>query len=582
MPKEVLFGIHIFENGEIYFSMNDKNWFDKLFINNTYGVTVDIISKDRYDCGKNAKYSTNVPKGFMLPGVFKQDLINNSAAQEQGMIYTRIGNIPASMAGKEIEGNLVILAGTYICYYANFVNIDRSVWQLLKMGLYTDSLINEYTDSSMANAGFFTYSNKIQVEIPFLKGSSTFDFAYLKKYFDAVDLSASEIRKVSIRAYSSVEGTEKVNKELMAKRAESMITGLKKYQKSLNRIDILTAENWLDFYRDVKGTEFDSLTSLSKPEIRQLLTDPKVTSKLEPILAKHRKVIATLYLDNKSQAGGIGDSSLAYEFRKAIAAKETARARMLQKEIANRIMDHRLPLSFIDKLEVPQSRDFSSILNDREVYRYILKVTNEYQALVNFLEIQKTDPDNGRINYNICALRFFMWQFGGDTLSRKVLLNDINKLPDQGIPVLLVKRMLINYYLLQSEDQMRVFDYSGKDQSISQIRKLYENVSVSDEDIYSLAKYYSFYSQRDWALEIIEPRISSVNVNEDLLFYYLNLLFFEPEMYAAEKFRKASLNAVNLNNTRFCDFFKPIDKGGASMQLLDFNEIKKLYCTECR
>ena len=27
---------------------------------------------------------------------------------------------------------------------------------------------------------------------------------------------------------------------------------------------------------------------------------------------------------------------------------------------------------------------------------------------------------------------------------------------------------------------------------------------------------------------------------------------------------------------------KPIDNGGASMQLLDFNEIKKLYCAECK
>src|SRR5688500_11925611 len=42
MPPEVLFGIQINENGDVYFSMNNKEWFNKIFKSDSYGVTIDI------------------------------------------------------------------------------------------------------------------------------------------------------------------------------------------------------------------------------------------------------------------------------------------------------------------------------------------------------------------------------------------------------------------------------------------------------------------------------------------------------------------------------------------------------------
>ena len=174
-----------------------------------------------------------------------------------------------------------------------------------------------------------------------------------------------------------------------------------------------------------------------------------------------------------------------------------------------------------------------------------------------------------------------MWQYGGDSASPQLLLPEINKLTAQGIPELLVSRLKINYYILKSEDQLRNYQYAAKDSSLQEIRNLYSNITPSDDEIYSLAKYYSFYSHREWAEEIIEPRIADVNVSEDLVFYYLNLLFFQPGRYGSEEFNKATLNAINLDKRRYCNFFKPMDKGGASMQLLEDEGIRSSYCSEC-
>ncbi|MES1249777.1 MAG: hypothetical protein ABUL46_03790, partial [Chitinophaga rupis] len=48
-PKEVLFGITVNGNGEVFFEMNNDEWFNKMFTPGM-GITVDIVTGDRYSC----------------------------------------------------------------------------------------------------------------------------------------------------------------------------------------------------------------------------------------------------------------------------------------------------------------------------------------------------------------------------------------------------------------------------------------------------------------------------------------------------------------------------------------------------
>ena len=367
-----------------------------------------------------------------------------------------MGKVPPALKNKELEGNLAIVNGTYICFYTNFVNIDRSAWALLPMGLFTDSLL-KINEPLNEDSSLFTYSKKVQVQMPFAKASAVFSKADLKKTFDSLKISFFNIRKIDIRAYSSVEGSEKVNNSLMKQRADAMVQALLQYQPSLQNIHILTAENWLDFYKDIENSAFNYLRDFSKAAVKQKLADTSLLLKIEPLLANERKVIATLYIEDKSPAAVINDSSLLQNFDQAVAVRNIEKARLIQKEIAERIIDKRIPLEFIHKLEVPLTKEFSPLLNDREVYKYLLRATTEWDALENFLQLRQLDPENGRINYNICALRFFSWQYGGDTTAPKLLAKEIKQLSKQGIDSNLVKRMLINYNILSCEDYMRIF-----------------------------------------------------------------------------------------------------------------------------
>ncbi len=581
MPREVLFGIDISEKGEVYFSMNNTEWFDKLFRNENYGVSVDLISKDQYSCvNPVSNIGTSLPKGILLPTVYKQALIKGKDVLKKGYVWVKIGDVPAGLTGKQLEGNLVLFNGNYICHYTNFVNIDRNVWSLLPMGLFTDSLIQAPAESEEDN--FFFFTKKLQLEIPFQKSSSSFNSKLVDRFFDSLNLSRFNIQKIEIRAYSSVEGPEKINEVLMKQRADTSLQAVKKYEPAISRIEVHSSENWLEFFDAIRETEFSEMEELSKSEIKEKLTDKAVIGKLEPILSSERKAVVVLYLKSKSSESAIDDNAIFSEFKLAVQMRDLAKARALQQELVNRINDNKLPVEYINRLEVPRTAEFSNLLNDREVYRYMLEATTEYEALENFNALRKLDPANGHISYNTCALRFFLLQHGSDKISYGELHSDINSLRNKEIDISLIKRMLINYYILKCDVNMQSFNYAGKDSAINLIRGTYDSLDLNDADIFSVAKFYSYYSHQEWAMDIVQDRTDKIDADENLVFYHLNLLFFYPASYKTDEFRKATLNAINLNRSRYCRFFDPNDKGGASMQLLNSEIIRSTYCEVCK
>ena len=583
MPKEVLFGVAINPKGDVYFSITNREWFDKIFKNNSYGISIDLVSKDRYNCNTETTNSSEMPRGTLLKPIYRQEMLDTEEEGYQNAIMVKVGKVPVKLIGKKIEANIAILNGTFICHYTNFLNIDRSVWQLLPMGLFTDSLLNSNgNEEDNLQKDFFTYSKKIEIKIPFEKASATFGSIYLKGLYDSLELSKYKIKKTEIRTYSSVEGPEQTNYLLMKRRADTIIKALKNYEPSLTRIKVLTAENWIDFFTDIEETSYSDLLDLSKTDIKQKLKDKTIAENLEPILSKERKAFVTIYLESKTEVSKINNDALLSNFNDAIKKDDIQEARKIQKEIVERIMDNKIPFTYMSQLEVPETKSCVSLLSDRETYKYLLKATDEYEALKSFVALQKLDPSSGKINYNVCALRFFVWRFGNDSISRKMLLPEINKLQSQGINKTLVKRMLINYQILKSEENMQKGNYAGKDSAVNTIRKIYRDINWSDEDIYSIAKYYAYYAHYDWALEITTPRIDKLDISEDLVFYYVNLLFFYPSNFDDDAFRKATLNAINLNKKRFCNFFLPIQENGAGMQLLEYETLKAQYCDACK
>jgi hypothetical protein len=113
------------------------------------------------------------------------------------------------------------------------------------------------------------------------------------------------------------------------------------------------------------------------------------------------------------------------------------------------------------------------------------------------------------------------------------------------------------------------------------IKSIYKNLIMTDEDLVSLAQYFSYYAKYDWALSLLEPKINAIDVNEEILFYYINLTISNSIYTDKPAYRTIMLNAININQGRFCKSFNSIFRGGITFQLLEDDYLKKNYCENC-
>lgn len=582
-PKEIQYGIQKDEFDNLYFVVNSKEWFDKMIKKRGDGIAIDIVSKDRYDCSKDNINNRSAIKGDLQKPLYKKELNKNMLDSNNDEVVIKMGEVPQKFKGKDIEFNILFLKKKYLCNYTSFHNIETYRWDLLDMGFYMDTLTYKSAfDSSLSEQERYILKNKVlKFEVPFEKNKSEYSGTDIKPLYDSLNLTDFNIKKITIRAYSSIEGDEERNNELQQERAQSIVSALQSYQKPSIINEIIVSENWVDFLNDISMTRYSYLTELSKHEIKDKLKDKNLKSELEPYLKKHRKAIIILDLQKKNKFESVPVMELVNMFSESISAKNLEKAIEIQNSLFDRVRNHEIPSNYIDKLEIPKKSEYSLLLTKNSIFKYLMNKTDVYKTYKELTELQDLMPNDGHIKYNICAIKFKVWLLGENAVNPQDFKKEINDLRKYGIPYNLVKRMLVNYEIIMSEYYMMQKEFAKKDRSLRYIQSNFKNLPLSDSDYLSLAQYFASYTKYDWATKLLEKKVKSVDVDEDLLFYYINLTIIDDKMTKSTSYRTILLNAYNINPARFCKIFEPSKLGGITFQLLDNEYLRKTYCENC-
>jgi hypothetical protein len=128
---------------------------------------------------------------------------------------------------------------------------------------------------------------------------------------------------------------------------------------------------------------------------------------------------------------------------------------------------------------------------------------------------------------------------------------------------------------------MRVRKYDAKDASVAFIIDTYENFNLSNYDYLSLAQFLTFYANTDEATELLEDKVRTIMVDEDLLYYYINLTIIDAYAVETQNYRTIMLNAIEMNKKRFCRLFNPSLEKGITFQLLENTYLRSTYCENC-
>ena len=583
-PKEVLFGLLTDENNDVWFVLNNPTLFDALFTKPGDGIAVDFVPRSLYSCPNTAPVQTSFYKGTVLKPVYLAELKRTRRNNMMGNTGWKVGHLTSAQAASPYELNLVLLKDHNVCYYNSFYDLARYRWDLLNMGLYMDTLVYGDNSDTTRNGRHATVLRRktLRFNIPFAKNKATYSVADLQPLYDSLRLTDFNIKRIDIEAYSSVEGPEQRNLELQQQRANSIVSALQSFQAPSIITNVKASENWVEFLRDVLLTSHSELAALPKSVVKERLKDKRIASDLEPILAYHRKAVVTLELQRRDGYAGIKEEELVRQFEQAIADRNLARARELQNSVFSRVIDDELPSSFLTRLDIPAQRDFAPLLNSRIAFKYFEDPRDALEAYKALEDLQRLAPADGHITYNLYVMKFHLWLLGGQTIDPAQFKRDIEALVGKGIPAPLVERMLVNHAIIMAELYMANGDYTKKDERVGYIARNYKRLPLSNTDYLSLAQYFASYANYDMAKEVVEPRVTTVDANEDLLFYFLNLTIFDQERTREDGYRRIMLNAVNKNKQRFCGLFLPFGKGGITFQLLDDPYLMKTYCETCQ
>ncbi len=579
MAKEIKFSI-IRENSQLFFQVNDKEWFNQLFKNENDGIAIDIVNRYRYDCGTVVNEYDQL-RGLLLKPVYANQLKSGLRAARLQGYKVLVGTIPEELRTAELEFNILFIGNKTLCRYQTIYNLQAYPWDLLDMGMYLDTI--SYANNKIGEPidGFKMKNKILRFQIPFQKNKATYEKADMKSLYDSLKLTDFNIKSISIKAYASVEGSAERNAQLQNQRANSIVEALQSYQKPTIKTTVSTAENWVEFYNDIEGTEFESLKELTKSEVKTSL-NASIVEYMEPILRHHRKAVVELDLIKKDYYESVKNDELVQAFNLSIKAQDDVEASRLQNSLFNRLKYFEVSPTILDALEIPEQLNYVRYLNNRSAYRYQLDESRILISMNELEQLQKLDPDNKRVNYNLVAMKFKMWRFKMLAIDRAEFLKEIKDLERFGVEENLIQRMLINFHIIKCERDLQNKDYESKDESVEYIYDSYKFIKLSDLDYFSLAQFLSYYANTEWAAELLSDKVQAIDVDENLLFYYLNLTLVNTTLTKTDAYRTIMLNASIMNQKRYCRLFDAVEKGGVTFQLLEDIYLRKGYCELCQ
>lgn len=577
-PKEVRFGIKV-TNNQLFFEINDKKWFDRLFKKSGDGMAIDVVSKSRYACDIETVKKQQI-RGTLLKPVLAKQLRKGLNPTKNKLYRVRVGSLPPGTEEDELEFNILFLNNKTLCQYYWIYDLESYPWDLLDMGMYLDSVTYAKKKVVSTKDTFIMKYKTLTFTIPFEKNKSAYAAEDIKPLYDSLRLTDFNIKKINIRAYASVEGSLERNVELQEQRANSIAIALQSFQKPTINTEINSSENWVEFLNDISETKYGHLKELNKEQIKKKLVG-NVSIALEPYLKRHRKAVITLELDKKDKYKEMTVSTLTNLFSAAISNDKIEEALAIQNSIFEKFKGKETPPDLLTKMVVPKQLKYASILNKNSMFKFSMDDRFSLIVLNELLQLEKLAPSSKKIKYNIVVTKFKLWRFNHQSINEKNLKKQILNLKKYGILQPLIDRMLVNFHIVKAEKLMRQRNYAAKDISVKYIQNNYRKFHLTNYDYLSLAQFFSFYANVDAAVELLDEKTRNITIDEDLLFYYLNLTLINKRLTESSDYRTIMLNAINMNKERFCKIFNSINNGGVTFQLLENEYLRKTYCENC-
>lgn len=586
--KKLYNGIEI-KNGKVYLTYDNLKELKSLLKKDNDGLGIEFVIRKQYRCEGENIYNAAIPtRGAVVKPTFSKKLIGPKKNLAEGgdkakSYYGVIGKVKKSILAKlpeDYEYNVLVIQNGTVCK-----SIKRSYVE--DGGQKSLTVLSIFPDSAILNPGGWVPTNEkgvITFKIPFEVNKSDYQASDVKPLMDALNEPKYKINNIILDAHSSLEGDTLNNTRLQQKRAESILRAIQSMGKADSNLvksqNITTSNGWDIWQQQVKtNKDLAYFKNMTYDEIRDNLKDPEVFKKLDTVLKAQR--FAGVKMDVTYDATGANEQPFVLsQLKKAIDAKDGAKALKIQQFAISRILAKKYDAAPFISMVIPQNPNFTSLIVNQIFLDNAINQDGELSPAVRakFEDLYKKSPDNGFASFNK-----FLYDVKFGELKDEKQIKETQK----GIDGLYATKIPQKYAdALNLEYQFKIMGYfdtvDNKNPLIAdcmeRIKKVFNVEGSSWQNALKLGYIFIANNDLKYATKILSPFLNTEGVNPELYFTYLTAAAPDDKNIFTKDFRIAMDKAKEADQERFCKLF------GApklSFQYLENPLIKESYCATC-
>ncbi|MFN4234220.1 MAG: CAP domain-containing protein [Bacteroidia bacterium] len=569
-------GLYV-KDGNIYFKHDNVKILKKLLKGSSDGLAVDIVQREQFKCDKpyNIYDNNRVNRGVMTkkmyaPKIFaKNTLLKEDKKSKK--LNVMLGKLPKGI-GDDYELNLIIIQNNQVCknitprYYG-----DGKAQSSTPIGILPDTSIQAFDLKSEKQV--------VSFRVPFTRGKAEYNIKDIEPIIKSLNEPNFIINNVKIYAYTSIEGSEEQNAALQKKRAESIVKALEQMQNKKLPKEIITSDTWEMFKNDVKGTNFEVLSTMESKE--QALKEIKAKGwlkELEPILEKHRfgqvEIDAKFDLSTKENE----QKFVVNTQKKAIDKANPEKALAVQKYAIQKIEKGEYPISVITSVDYPNTAEYAKHNNNKIwAEEYGSKDVDSLNC-VKIDELLKFNSDNKIFKFNqvYCFIKNGELTSTSDIAKWQKVIDGLygSEIPKKTVDGL---NLEFQFKVIDTYDTTEAGD-AIVEAATNKIKSFFNLEEATWQNAYKLALVFMQHKDPKFALSLMEPFIENKKVSKNFVFTYVGLCTNFKEKIMSDSFVKAMRIAAKKDKDRYCKLF---GAPNLSFQILENPFIKEDYCKIC-
>ncbi|MBL4593364.1 MAG: hypothetical protein JKX68_06055, partial [Flavobacteriales bacterium] len=594
--------------GKMILKTDDVESMFKLINNRKDGFAIEIVLYEPYDCNNSAYYTDPsrrneqcIYSGQILKPVFKKDLKKGfrskrnwfSKIKKDEKVKTfkyKLGKLPKNIPGY-YETNLVVIQKGKVCriMHLNGFCVDPNLNVNLGQ-LVLEDFVHEFPIPPIKDLVPDVDKKSIVSIVPFERGRSDYDYTDVKPMIDTLTFDKFNVQKIGIKAFTSIEGSEAINKNLQLKRANSIVGAIEKEQKKEIPNTIASMPNWKLFHEQIKAhKELAALKGKSEDEIIEKLKSKDYVEEIEAFLAPQRRaeitmdIVTVINAENREAYLAhqfktlIKDILEMYQKKKVITVeirKKVMELLLLQNYICYNAEQGNIDKEIIKKIKVPNHLLFNSLkLNElwleSKYDKDYWKDEARMLLLYNRLKVQAFDNKSDELStYNFCMLYTNLW---------KRLAEDQNQPKPSDVDPLVssligldkrsdkvskekIDTLLFNFNAKAVPYYFNNGEYQEVKERIKEgctfILGFYAKDGIDEELAFKLAKYFMSYKQYGLAYQVMLPFVHVDEPHHGILMLFAKLSFEHPQEHPESNYADWLIKISNiLTPEEWCPLF---------------------------